>query len=78
MQHCKSLNRLDWKVIHFWYPSVPPAFQQADLILVVITVLLAGKGTHARSARTCDAAGKYISLSFRKKEPDTPLYLQVI
>ena len=50
----KSLNRLDWKVTTFLGSQRSSSIQQADLILVLDSGTLAGKGTHAELLRTCD------------------------
>ena len=74
----KSLNRLDWKVTTFLVSQRSSSIQQADLILVLDNGTLAGKVLMLNCCVPVILTGKSTSLSFRKKEPDTPLYLQVI
>ena len=71
----KSLNRLDWKVTTFLVSQRSSSIQQADLILVLDNGTLAGKVLMLNCYVPVILTGKSTSPSFRKKEPDTPLYL---
>ncbi len=78
MQHFVNLSSdLSGNITTFLVSQRSASIQQADLILVLMTVNLSGKGTHADLIRTCDTYREIYSLSFRKKERNTPLYTAV-
>ena len=74
----KSLNRLDWKVTTFLVSQRSSSIQQADLILVLDNGLWQVRVLMLNCYVPVILTGKSTSPSFRKKEPDTPLYLLVI